>query len=376
VPPAAPPAGPGAVAATAGSNFAAAAAAVEGTASLAGNAFEDSPIMLGDMAPLSVRQFFPTPNLQPPPNPFPGRPPVPQVPGQRSRGFSAAVPWVRGFKMADNMSPRPQDRVFFGYNYFNDLNGDVNRRLGDQVRNLQAYRYILGVEKTFWDGNASIGIRMPIDNLSATSRIPGLGGTHTAVDDLAVFSKFILWQNRQTGSLISAGLAVITPNGPRSFAGSPALGGFRDSQLQPYLGYIWSKDRLYVQGFESLDVPLDPHDVTMLYNDVGVGYFAYRSPDRNSFLTSIVPTFETHVNVPLNHQGALRINDIAGTPNVVDLTLGTNFVFGRNAILTFGIIDPVTGPKPFDFEVTALLNIFFGRTRALQPSPALPIIGL
>jgi len=329
-----------------------------------------TPIMLGDQAPLLVRQA-----LASPPTPNPGQPPIPGSPRFNRNGSASTPAWVRGFKIADNMSPRPQDRVFFSFNYYNDLGGDINRRLGNQVSNLQAYRYMFGFEKTFLDGQASIGIRAPIDTLTATSQVPGLGGTHTAVDSLTVFTKFVLWEDTH-GSLLSTGLAVTVPNGPTNFAGHPAAPGFHDTQLQPFIGYIWQRGRFYAQGFESVGVPLDPNDVTMLYNDVGIGYFVYQSPDQNAFLTGIVPTFETHVNLPMNHQGALRFNDLAATPNVVDLTFGTSFVFGRRAIATFAFVDPVTGPKPFDFEVLGYLNIFFGRTAAARPPLTPPGIGL
>jgi hypothetical protein len=346
------------------------------TANLGDINFNDAPVMLGDMAPFSrVHQLFVTPALGAPPRPFPGRPPGAPTPSLAQNRGAAALPWIRGFKIADNMSPRPQDRVFFTFNYFNDLNGAVNQRLGNQVSNLQAYRYIFGFEKTFLDGTASIGIRMPLDTLSAASQIRGLGGTTTAVDNLTVFTKFVLWQSFETGSLISAGFAVTPPSGPSRFAGAPSSPGFRDTQLQPYLGYIFKKDRWFIQGFEAVDVPTSSSDVTMLYNDVGIGYFLYQAADRNAFLTSIVPVFETHVNVPLNHRGALRFNDPSGTPDVVDLTFGTNFVLGRRAVLTTGFVTPVTGPKPFDFEWTALVNVFFGRTRNFQQSQFLPVIG-
>ena len=79
--------------------------------------------MIGDQAPLTLRQFAsPAPGL-PPPFP-PGPPPPPPSPRQAS----AVVPSVRGFKIAENQSPQPQDRVFFTFNYFTDLNGALNRR--------------------------------------------------------------------------------------------------------------------------------------------------------------------------------------------------------------------------------------------------------
>jgi hypothetical protein len=337
------------------------------TASLNEFGVEPTPIMLGDMAPFSTRVF-----LANPPTPNPGQPPLPPTPRINHNGATAAVPWVRGFKMADNMSPRPQDRVYFTFNYFNDLNGAVNQRLGNQVSNLQAYRYIFGFEKTFLEGNASLGIRMPIDTLTSSSRISSLQGTHTSVGELTMYGKYVLWQDTQSGSLISTGMAVTVPNSPSSFAGSPAQVGFHDTQLQPFIGYIFRKGKFYLQGFESIDVPTLSRDVTMFYSDIGIGYFVWENRERNAFLTGIAPTFETHVNNPLNHRGAFRINDVAGTPDVVDFTLAANFIFGRQGVFTVGFVDPVTGPKPFDFEVMALLNIFFGRTRNATPQLLTP----
>jgi hypothetical protein len=332
--------------------------------------------MLGDQAPFSLRQVVATPVLLPPPAPNPARPPIPPEPTPgRSRG-AAMIPWVRGFKIADNQSPRPQDRFFFTFNYFNDLNGPINRRLGASVGNQQVYRELFGLEKTFLGGNASIGVRLPVNTLTADSPFREFGGTTTAVGNLTVFSKYVLWSDPKSGNLISTGLAVTAPNGPTSFAGARNAVGFHDAQIQPFLGYIWTRDRWYLQGFEAIDVPTDSHDVTMLYNDVGLGYYLYRNPDPDACLTAIAPTFEAHVNVPLNHQGAFRFNDIAGTPSVVDLTIGTSFLFGRRGILSFGFVNPVTGPRAFNYEWSAMFSVYFGRTRAAQPLPTPPVFGM
>ena len=84
----------------------------------------------------------------------PGRRRRPRAPGLAS----ALVPSVRGFKIAENQSPQPQDRVFFTFDYFSDLNGALNRRFESPVNNLTAYRYIFGLEKTFDDGYGSFGV--------------------------------------------------------------------------------------------------------------------------------------------------------------------------------------------------------------------------
>ena len=87
--------------------------------------------MIGDQAPLTLRQAAsPAPGL-PPPFP-PGTPPPPPS----ARLASAIVPSVRGFKIAENQSPQPQDRVFFTFDYFSDLNGALNRRFESPVDNM------------------------------------------------------------------------------------------------------------------------------------------------------------------------------------------------------------------------------------------------
>ena len=76
---------------------------------LAGLARGGIPQMIGDLGPgLSIpRPYPPTP------------PPTPPSP----RRASALVPSVRGLKVSENQSPRPQDRVFFTFDYFSNVNG-------------------------------------------------------------------------------------------------------------------------------------------------------------------------------------------------------------------------------------------------------------
>src|SRR5947199_364940 len=80
---------------------------------------------------------------------------------------AALAPSVRGFKISENQSPQPQDRFFYTFNYYYNLNSAVDRRFDTPINDLRAYREILGFEKTFDQGRASIGLRMPIDTLFA-----------------------------------------------------------------------------------------------------------------------------------------------------------------------------------------------------------------
>src|SRR4029077_7370206 len=57
------------------------------------------------------------------------------------------------FKISDVESPRPSDRVYFNYNFYSQIPvGGVNADL---------HRELIGFEKTFKDGNASFGMRLP-----------------------------------------------------------------------------------------------------------------------------------------------------------------------------------------------------------------------
>ena len=130
---------------------------------------------------------------QRPASPFPP-PRPPGVPGLR--GAPLVIPSIRDIKISEDQSPRPQDRVYFTFNYFQGVNDAVNQRLQAPIGYTQVFRYIGGFEKTFLDGQGSVGIRAPLDSVtanSASSRASGnFGGTSTAVGDMSIYGKYIL----------------------------------------------------------------------------------------------------------------------------------------------------------------------------------------
>jgi hypothetical protein len=375
--PPAPPALPPGTASAFNANFNTAAAAgfpagiFGGTGeSLTGvSAFQPTgiPQMIGDLNDISVRQTSGTPTVpQPFPPPKPPSPPSPRL-------ATALVTAVRGLKISENQSPRPQDRFFFTFNYFANVNGSLNERFGAPVNDIRVYRYILGFEKTFDNGNGSIGVRLPIDTLTSNSTVPGrfkkFGGTSTSLGNMNIFAKYILKQDPKTGSLISAGFAVSPTTGGNNFAGATYIQNINTTQFQPFLGYLWIHGKFYLQGFSAFDFPVNENQVTEMFNDIGMGYFVYRSEDPDRFWTGLAPTFEVHINTPLNHRGFDNPNDPAGTPDSVNLTYGLNFEIHRNSLLTLGFVTPVTGPRPFAYEALVLFNYRFGRSarRATPP---------
>lgn len=335
-------------------------------------------MMIGDLGPLpTITQLQQAHVRATLPSPFP--PPTPPAVNRITHARSV-VPTIRGIKFSENQSPRPQDRFFFTTNYYQGVNDAVNQRLQSPIGYTQVYRYILGAEKTFLDGQGSIGIRMPIDTVTAnTTTSQGasrFGGTSTAVDDISLFIKYILLENRETGNLLSGGLALSLPTGPGNFGGFKSFASpVNTTDIQPYLGYIVNSGRWYLQGFSIIDIPGNPSSPTYIFNDVGIGYYIRRpDPDTrvDELITMIAPTFEVHVNDPLNHRDVFNPKDISGVTDIVDLTCGINVGIRRNTIITFAIVDPITSPKPFDFEAVAFVNIFFGSPRR-RPTP--PVVG-
>ena len=197
---------------------------------------------------------------------------------------------------------------------------------------------------------------------------------------MSIYGKYILLENRDTGSLLSAGAWLITaPTGPglipRALIHSPPRRTAPASS--PLLGYIYNAGRLYFHGFTIVDVTTTGKDPVLLYNDFGLGYFLLR-PDPNAtsspLISMIAPTFEVHVTDPLNHRNPYSLSDPAGMTDIVNLTYGINIGIFRRTLITFGVVTPVTSPKPFDFEAMAFVNYFFGARRRPQLTTP-PVLG-
>jgi len=107
--------------------------------------------MIGDISPVTLGARFGVRTSANPVSP-PGPPPPPGA-----RGASPIYPSVRNFKISENMSPRPQDRVYFNFNYYNGLNNTVNLKDLSPITRMKAYIYNFGVEKPSARGWARSG---------------------------------------------------------------------------------------------------------------------------------------------------------------------------------------------------------------------------
>jgi hypothetical protein len=281
------------------------------------------------------------------------------VPGTGGRGFLPVG--VGGFKIADNNSPMPQDRIYLDFNFFNDFLASTNNRLGTGIQNMNIYRESFGLEKTFLDGNGSVGLILPLNTLSMQSPVSSLNGTHTGLGDLSLFARYALYGDRANNNWISGGLAVTAPTGSSNFAGIDAPSPVANTTiLQPFGSYLWNFGNLYVQGFISIYTPTDHgSSPVLLFNDIGIGYFVYRAPVADRWLTGVAPTFEVHVTDPLNFRGPITASNPFGAFDVVDLGVGLNVLLRARSRLGIGVVTPVTGPRPFTIEALAQFRVRF-----------------
>jgi hypothetical protein len=257
-----------------------------------------------------------------------------QVGGGFQGGFGAPVAVARGaFKIAENGVARPEDRVFGTYNYYDNV-----------LKTLNVHRQMVGFEKTFFDGAASLEMRLPF----IQNDVQNSSDREDDIADLSFILKYAIVD--QPDRVLSVGVATTAPTGPVPTVLIVRPEGFdrvHPWQIQPFIGYYRSFGNWYVQGFTSAMIPTDSRDAPWLFNDVGVGYFLYEG---SGMLRSIVPTVEAHVNTPLDNRGDV------GFADSIDLTAGSYFQFGERMTLGLAAGTPVTGPKLFSFEAIASLN--------------------
>jgi hypothetical protein len=257
---------------------------------------------------------------------------------------SILIPQVdRGeVKIEENESPRPVDRVFATYNYFDNVTRPFP---GVPASNLNRETY--GFELTFLNGDASIGLRM--NSLQATG---DSSFANSVFGDLTVIAKFALINDRATGDVLSVGLAVTAPTGPDAFL--PDGTRFNPMLLQPWTGFIYNWERLYTQGFSSLIIPTDSRDSLLATSSLAFGYWLYRGADPGALLSYVAPVIEGHSTIGLTHRGLDQT--LIGFPDTFVLTSGVHLGIGQRSNLALGVGVPLSGPTPFNVEAIAQLN--------------------
>ena len=263
-----------------------------------------------------------------------------------------------GVKISDGESPRPQDRVYYLYNDYTDVGARINT--GPFAQSFQVFRHLIGVEKTFLQGDVSLGLRLPFVLVTGA---PGFEDNEFA--DMSIIAKYAIINNRETGGVLSTGIVVTVPTG-QGFTvdlASPFFNGITgsnpttiiESRIQPFVGWIHPlTPNLYSQGFTSVIIPTDPRDVTIFCFDTALGYYLYRNP-ADRFVQALVPMLELHTNTPLD-KGPNSIP--IGFGEQANLTTGAYVLLPRS-VAGFATCVPLVGPKPYSMEYTVYCQLWF-----------------
>jgi hypothetical protein len=292
--------------------------------------------------------FIIAPNLVPRPTAPVAAPPVQPTPA-----LVSTLPFHTSFKAAENESPRPTDRAYVTYNYYSDVLASGSAASVPNFSSAVIHREVAGIEKTFLDGNASIGVRIPFFQVFGGG--PVIDGEtklgDSQIGDVSLIFKYAFYLDKETGNVFSGGMVLTMPSGPA--LPIPGESDLNSTVFQPWLGGIYNGENWFVQSFTSLAVPTDARDVTLFFESIGMGYWLYRSNDRDAKLRGIIPDAEFHANIPLNHHN-LESTPV-GFPYNVDFTGGCYFLFKKFSI-GLAASTPITGPRPYGFEALANLN--------------------
>jgi hypothetical protein len=264
-----------------------------------------------------------------------------------------------GFKVAENERVVPEDRAFLTYNFYRDVTGPPippsAPRLavvGDTPSLSQTFvtpnswdvhRAVLGFETTVFDGTASFGVRAPFYNVQGDGSLAG-----SDFGDLSFVLKGLVYSDEATAA--SVGLVVTAPTGP---AIPTVEGDIRSTLFQPWVGAVVSSGDFFAMGFSSVVIPTDSRDVTLLFNDVGVGLLAYRGGPGDP-VAWVAPVAELHVTTPLNNRSR---SDVITVPDLVVLTQGVQVGIADGSSVAVGVAVPVSGPRPFDWEALVQINV-------------------
>lgn len=199
--------------------------------------------------------------------------------------------------VSENNTALPTDRTFVSYRHFKNVT-DV-RLLTVFERNYNVDRYLLGTERTFFDGMMSLEMRLPLErrltsNFGSNVSVqnppfivdPFIGGRQNELGNVSAMLKALLVE-RQTWAL-SAGLGVTVPTARdftygyhldnvvslEVFPGAPnpdtlqfTIEDFgvtvsNDTVfLAPFLAWQWipkKNDRFFHQGFFQIEVAANP----------------------------------------------------------------------------------------------------------------------
>jgi hypothetical protein len=265
----------------------------------------------------------------------------------------------RRFKIAENYSPFPIDRVFVNYNHFHRALQTADGR----EANLN--RMTMGLEKTFFDQMWSVEVRAPFSTGLRADQyvIPNFDNVGGEFGNVAMALKRLLFRSDTVA--MSAGVGMVLPTGPDTrlfdFAASEVLNIKNQAfYVQPFVGAWWTpNDRLFGQFAVQADFDTTGNDIdfvrvgagpegtlqdqALLYLDASFGYWLFHDPSSDAVVTGIAPMVEIHHNTTIEDPDSLEVGPDTltnpfGRMDILNLTGALRFeLAGMSYLTVFGV---------------------------------------
>jgi hypothetical protein len=281
---------------------------------------------------------------------------------------------VRRVKVSENNSPLPQSRVFFNYNFFNDVIGGI----GD------VNRYTFGAEWTLDGGCSSLDLRVPFAATIDATQTAGAIGHGMEFGNVALTYKRVLRRNECAVLSGGLGLAAPTSSGSRLLRpdGREILHIESEAvHLLPFLAVLAKPtERFFWQSFLQLDVDVNGNpvhadllglqptrigviqDATLLFADLGAGYSLFEN-ECGRICTGAAALLELHYSTTLQDADTAEGNGfmVRGLTNrfdVLNLTAGVNLLCRNGATLRPAMVIPLRtdDDEHFDYEAIFQAN--------------------
>jgi len=291
---------------------------------------------------------------------------------------------ARRMKAAENNQALPQDRVYTLYNHYtNAYTTDASAMIaGPASRNFDVDRYTFGFEKTFANCNWSVEVRMPLAGTTELTT-PNFSMSGGEVGNLQVLVKRLLISNECTA--ISAGLAIDTPTGSdveAIYQTNRFLVRNESVHLMPFVAFTRKpNDCLFYHAFFQMDVATNNNrvenangatlgtlnDQTLLFADVGMGYWIYRNYCGCRRLTGVAAILEYHYTTTTQDAGTMPPVNITATravfggrrnrSDISNVTAGLHAEFCCGTVGRVGVALPLeTDQRAFDAELLLQLE--------------------
>jgi hypothetical protein len=298
----------------------------------------------------------------------------------------------RGLKVAEHNKAIPMNRTYLAYNHFHNAAATSieTPAVGPVIGDLSIDRWTLGLESRFADGLWSLEVQMPFTGDLDVMDPAGLSESHSGqIGNLSAILKRLVYYDGFTSVVV--GLGVETPTGS-DFESRTAVVRYHVSNdavhIHPYLGILHSpNDCFFFHGFLQLDVAthgnlvtfddsIGPgnvagryNDQTLLYADLGGGYWLSRNPCAT--VTGLAALVEVHYTTTLNDSDSLFATPVgvgggghvmnlvnpANRMDVINLTAALHAELAQYTSLRIGGVFPLNDPDDrfFDAEVAMQL---------------------